>query len=365
MAGPCSQGHPAPRRTGPRLQSTLEDDDGVPHVRRLLIVRALGLGDFLTGVPAYRALRAAYPDQETVLAAPRALAPLAALTGVIDRLLPTRELAPVRWAGPPPDVAVDLHGNGPASHRIVEELCARTTMRYASPQAPDVPGPWWDPGEHEVARWCRLLEYHGIAADREDLGLLPPPLPPRVAGAIVLHPGAAYPSRRWPAERFAAVARALSDTGHPVVLTGIEQDLTRRVAAEAGLPAPAALDTGLTNLAALIASARLVISNDTGASHLATAYGTPSVTLFGPVSPALWGPPPGRVQHVALWRGREDRPGDAHAAEVDSRLLQITVQEVLDAATGLLTHPPTAVTDSSPVVSHRTRFQSFRNRRSP
>lgn len=307
------------------------------------MLRALGLGDFLTAVPAYRALRAAFPRHETVLAAPAALAPLAALTGAIDRVLPAGELAPVGWAGPPPDVAVDLHGNGPASHRVVESLNARQAMLYASPQAPDVRGPWWDPGEHEVVRWCRLLEWYGVPADAGDLWLASPGSSP-YAGAVVLHPGAAFTGRRWPAERFAAVARALTGEGHRVVVTGTtaERSLGLRIAAAAGLSPAAVLDTGLLDLAALVASAQAVISNDTGTSHLATAYGTPSVTLFGPVSPALWGPPSGRPQHLALWHGTGDRPGDAHGTETDPRLLQITVEEVLEAAADVLTRRPSA-----------------------
>jgi ADP-heptose:LPS heptosyltransferase len=298
------------------------------------MLRALGLGDFLTGVPAYRALRAAFPRHETVLAAPAVLAPLAALTGAVDRVLPTGELEPVAWTGAPPDVAVDLHGNGPASHRLVESLAARRTMLYASPQAPEADGPWWAPGEHEVLRWCRLLEWYGVPADPEDLSLdRPGPAVP--AGVVVLHPGAASAGRRWPAERFAAVARVLAADGHRVVLTGTpaERSLTRSVAAGAGLPPDAVLDTGLLDLAALVASARLVICNDTGVSHLATAYGTPSVTLFGPVSPSLWGPPPGRSRHVSLWHGTGGRPGDPHGAATDPRLLRISVEEVLAAVT--------------------------------
>jgi ADP-heptose:LPS heptosyltransferase len=99
------------------------------------------------------------------------------------------------------------------------------------------------------------------------------------------------------------------------------------------------LDTGLLDLAAVVASARIVISNDTGTSHLATAYGVPSVTLFGPVSPELWGPPPGRPRHVALWHGTGDRPGDAHGTDIDPRLLRISVEEVLEAAVSALTRP--------------------------
>jgi ADP-heptose:LPS heptosyltransferase len=301
--------------------------------RRLLILRALGLGDFLTAVPAYRALRAAYPEHQIVLAAPGSLASLAALTGAVDRVLPTGELRPVRWAGPPPAVAVDLHGNGPASHDLVRALGAKTTMMYASAACPDVAGPRWADGEHEVDRWCRLLEWYGVPADRNALWLGRPRVSPRVRQAVVLHPGAASPSRRWPPERFAAVARALATAGEPVVITGTkaEQPVARRVAQAAGLGEQSVLagQTALPGLAAVVAAASLVISNDTGVAHLAVAYGIPSVTLFGPVSPALWGPPAGIRRHVALWKGAGDRPGDPHGNQVDPRLLQIQVSDVL------------------------------------
>lgn len=188
--------------------------------RRLLILWALGVGDFLTGVPAYRALRAAYPEHEIVLAAPGPLAGLAPLTGAMDRVLPAGELQPVPWAGPAPDVAVDLHGNGPASHDLIRALDAKTTMMYASPADPDVAGPWWADEEHEVDRGCRLLEWYGVPADRSALRLDRPRLSPRLPRAVVLHPGAASPSRRWPPQRFAAVTRALAAAGEQILITG-------------------------------------------------------------------------------------------------------------------------------------------------
>jgi ADP-heptose:LPS heptosyltransferase len=308
-----------------------------PYAAAVVMLRALGLGDFLTGVPAYRGLRAAFPEHEIVLAASETLAPLAALTGAIDRVCPTGELQPIDWHGRPPDVAIDLHGSGPLSHRIVTELGARRTMQYASPESPEVEGPWWHPGEREVRRWCRLLEWHGVPADPDDLALARPADRHVPRDVVVLHPGAASAGRRWPAERFAAVAKALWHAGCPIVLTGVETALSRRIAAEAGVPPGVVMEgTELLDLAALVASARLVISNDTGISHVATAYGTPSVTLFGPVSPALWGPPPDRPRHIALWHGTGFRPGDPHATDVDPRLLQISVEEVLDAARSLL-----------------------------
>jgi ADP-heptose:LPS heptosyltransferase len=305
----------------------------------VLMLRALGLGDFLTGVPAYRALRAAYPQYETVLAAPAPLAPLALLTGAIDRVLPVGELQPVPWPGPPPAVAADLHGNGPASHDLVRALGAAVTMMYASPADPGVNGPEWDEEEHEVTRWCRLLGWWGIPADPGALRLHRPARPPRIRGAAVIHPGAASGSRRWPAARFAEVARALAGWGVPVVVSGnaAERPLAAQVVRAAGLSGKSLLAgrTGLAELATLVAGASLVISNDTGVAHLAVAFGTPSVTLFGPVSPALWGPPDGR-HHLALWKGSGTRPGDAHGSRVDPRLLQIETAEVLKAARRLL-----------------------------
>jgi ADP-heptose:LPS heptosyltransferase len=152
----------------------------------------------------------------------------------------------------------------------------------------------------------------------------------------VVHPGAKSPSRRWPVDRYAAVARALARRGHRVVVTGSpgERDIAVQVARDAGLPRTAALAgrTGIGELAGLVAHARLVISGDTGIAHLATAYRTPSVVLFGPVSPAQWGPPAGRPYHRAIWHGVRSEPGDTPGPEVHPALLAIGVDEVLAAA---------------------------------
>lgn len=318
----------------------MRGSDGSP---RLLVLRALGLGDLLAGVPALRALRRAYPHHELVLAAPAELAPAASATGVVDRLLPAsapnRAVPPTLcWDGPPPDIAVDLHGNGPPSHVLLHALRPRRLLAFAHPQTPGIEGPEWRAEEHERDRWCRLLIHYGIHADPADLLLPRPSAPSPAPGAVVLHPGAAAPSRCWPVDRFGAVATALRERGLRVVVTGGagEDDLVASLAQRAELPDSDLFMGGLAfgPLSALVAEACAVISGDTGIAHLAVAHATPSVTLFGPVPPSRWGPPR-TPRHRALWHPGPD--GDPHGRQPDPALLRITPREVLAAADALPT----------------------------
>jgi ADP-heptose:LPS heptosyltransferase len=306
----------------------------------VLALRALGLGDFLTGLPALGLIKAALPGHEVVLAAPAVFAPLVPLIPAVDRLLPAAELAPISPVPAGLAVAIDLHGNGPASRRLLSVLEPPQLYGFADP-AGRLPGPIWLAGEHEVSRWCRLVRtvlpvpaasptdaHTDPGAGDQAVGCLRLPPIAMPANLTVLHPGAAAPSRRWPAARFAHVARVLRDRGHRVMITGgpAEASLAREVATEAGVPA--LLGLGLVELVSLIGRARLVICGDTGVAHVASNYRTPSVLLFGPVSPASWGPP-ADGPHRVLWHG--DGTGDPHGDQVDPALLAITVEEVLDA----------------------------------
>ncbi len=288
-----------------------------------LVYRPLGLGDLLTAVPALRGLRRALPDHQIVLATQGWLRPIVDLIAAVDRLLPTEELGPVNG---PFDIAVNLHGRGPESASIVAATRPRRLIAFAGSHVD------WRPDEHEVQRWCRLLHEHDIPCDPTDLDLVAPGNVRVRHGATVVHVGAKDPARRWPPQRFSAVARALPD----VVVTGStnERPIAERVAAGADLPPERVLAgrIDLRQLAALTATANAVISGDTGIQHLATAFATPSVVLFGPVPPSEWGPPPQRRQHVALWAGRR---GDPHGRRVDPGLLQIGVDHVLAAYAGL------------------------------
>ena len=306
----------------------------------VVVLRALGLGDLLTAVPALRALADAFPRHPRLLAAPAVLAPLARASGAVDEVVPAEGLDEplhrrLRGAG----LAVNLHGRGPESHDLLLATEPRRLVAFAHPAVPaSSQGPRWRPDEHEVARWCRLLEESGIAADptRLDLELPPGPVPHGAQGATLIHPGAASPSRRWPPERFAEVARTEAAGGRRVIVTGgpTEAELAHDVADRAGLPESAvhAGQGGVLTIGRLVAAADRVVCGDTGIAHLATALRTPSVVLFGPTSPALWGPPPDRPWHRSLWAGTT---GDPHGHLPDPGLLALEVDQVLEALADL------------------------------
>jgi ADP-heptose:LPS heptosyltransferase len=295
-------------------------------VRTIVALRALGLGDLLTGLPALRALARAFPCRRRVLAAPASLAALALHARAAESVRDTRPLAPLAPDLGEADLAVNLHGKGPESRRLLEASRPRRLISFGGD------GPEWRPDEHEVSRWCRLLEESGIPADPSDLDMPAPALPvPAVAvGATLIHPGAASEARRWPVERFAAVARAERADGRQVVVTGAPDDvgLAEFLADLARLPHGVifAGRTDLIGLAALVAAAGRVVCGDTGVAHLATALRTPSVVLFGPVSPEHWGPPAERPWHRVLWAGKT---GDPHGDRPDPGLLEIEVDDVL------------------------------------
>ncbi len=295
-----------------------------------LALRALGLGDFLTGIPALLLLRTALPEHRIQLAAPAHFRPMLELVPEVDGLVSSGELEPLTGFDGPVSVAVDLHGKGPESRRLLQALAPGRLVGFADVAA-GLSGPTWYAGEHEVSRWCRLIAEAFALGDRawpSVAGSIARPTVDVPAGLTVIHPGAASPSRRWPADRFADVAKVLIGQGHQVVITGgpSEAGLCGWIADRCG--AATMLGLSLTELAGVVAAARLLVCGDTGVAHLASAYRTPSVLLFGPVSPALWGPP-ADPRHTVLWHG--DGSGDPHGGEPDPALLRITAEEVLAA----------------------------------
>lgn len=291
------------------------NDDTVNDVD-VLVLRALGIGDFCTGVPALRGLRTRFAGERITLVAPDWLRPLVGLADAVDDLLPldaraglTEPLGPIGEVG----VAVNLHGRGPESHRLLLATRPSRLLAYACPAAGFHDGPRYASDEHEVERWCRLVTWYGGSADPGDLALRVPAEPPLAEGATVVHPGGRS-SVRWPVGRYAEVARTLVALGHDVVVTGSADDHDAHSVGDVPGVRNLVGRTGVAELAALVAAARLVVSGDTGVAHLASAYAVPSVVLFDAMDPRRWGPP--RLPRHQVLRHSSGRITAVHPADV-------------------------------------------------
>ena len=137
----------------------------------------------------------------------------------------------------------------------------------------------------------------------------------------IVHPGTSgnVILRRWPEERFAGVADYLAQQGFKVMLTGIraEADIVKLVEQSMTQSAYNAVGRlSLGELLALLRRASLVLSNDTGPIHLAAAQGAPVIGLYGPNTPAIYGP---RGEHsLAFYLGLPCSPCMTNANEKDS-----------------------------------------------
>ncbi|KQQ07880.1 glycosyltransferase family 9 protein [Rathayibacter sp. Leaf296] len=317
----------------------LTEPDGTPEV---LALRALKLGDILVAVPALKALRRGFPEHRLILATTPWLEPIVDLIEGLDALVPTLHGLddPLPMAAGRVELGVNLHGNGPESRLRLAEIEPERTLEFRVPAldpdaSHDDPRPLWIDGELERARWARLVNSIGLDADPEDVAIAVPEVAPRVAGAAVVHIGAFYGSREWPEERFAAVARSIAGQGHRVVYTGgaNEADRARRVAELAGTGEVLAGEVDLVEFAAVVAAAETLVTVDTGAAHLASAYGIPSVVIFGPAPPEAWGPPVSGP-HIVL-TDASLRKGDVFSSEPDPALLAVQTEDVLDALASL------------------------------
>jgi len=158
---------------------------------------------------------------------------------------------------------------------------------------------------------------------------------------VILHPGANWAHKRWAPERFAALGDRVAAAGNRVVITGGPDDRAMAESIRRTMAHPAAVLAGATSLrqlAACLAQAQLVISNDTGVLHIAAALGRPLVALYGPTSPALTGPL-GDPQRMVVLHHPEccprvpcERPDHPVHPGMDS----ITVEEAHAAACQLL-----------------------------
>lgn len=344
-----------------------------PGIRSVLVVRLrVGLGDLLCGVPALRALRAHLPDAHVALLTWEEMAPVVARQAAyVDELVAfpghpgIPERPPVAGALEPFyaamrerrwDVAVQGYGLRPAACDVTVALGARRAAGFF------LPGAWTPPGEdldawlpypehlHEAERHLALLEHLGVPRGGAELEFPTSEEDDARAAAVraqagldgpfaLLHPGATSQSRQWPTERFAAVGDALAARGLRVGVTGVPGEEERVAAVVDGMHAPAADLCGATSLgayAALLRDAALLVCNDTGSAHLASATRTPSVVCFLSGDPVRWAAPDTTRHRVARVQV-ECNPCGNLTCPIDHRCAQrLTVDRVLAEAEAVL-----------------------------
>lgn len=280
----------------------------------ILIVRLGALGDIVHTVPAVAALAGAHPDARIDWLVERKHRPVLDLFDL--RVNPIELEGQDVAAGLQPrvggfiaamrglranryDVALDFQGllksavlaRGSGATRVAGFATSALREPFAARFYTEQVDP--GPASHIIFKNLALLRAVGLQIGSLGWPSEPPPPPDVAHGTIVLNPGAGWPNKQWPPERFGAVANALHAARglRSIVTWGPgEEDLASAVVESSGGAASLAPRTTLDQLMALLRSAALVISGDTGPIHMAAAAGAPIVGLYGPTDPARNGP---------------------------------------------------------------------------
>ena len=280
-----------------------------PHPPRILVLRGGAIGDFIATLPALHALRTRWPDAYIELIGYPHIANLARIGGLVDRVdsLDRAQIARLFAPGIPLEdklrerlasfdfVLTYLHDpdRSVETHLRLSEV---PDVLYASP----IPAAGRHITDHLVAPLERLALYETGAKPALDLnaesraagkawlaahGVKKPP--------VALHAGSGSPRKNWPVARFIEVARRLHEAGDVVLFVlgeadgAIAPEIREAVEAVDGVLAEG---LELVETAGVLASCAAYLGNDSGISHLAAALGLPSLALFGPSDPKVWGP---------------------------------------------------------------------------
>jgi len=280
--------------------------------RKIAVVRANGVGDYLFSEPALQALRSAYPRAQIVLLGKHWHRQfLSGRPGPVDRVIVVPRCPGV---GAEPheapdtaalddffrvmeheqfDLAVQLHGGGRYSNPFTRRLGARFTIGLqaedAAPLDRVIPYYYFQP---EVLRYLEVVSLVGAAPVRLEPSLALTPADcaeadaldlPRDRPWVLLHPGATDPRRHWPAPKFAALADTLARHGARILVNGTGPERAVVDAVIGRMRAPAVDLYGrvsLGGLAAVLARCAVVVANDSGPLHLAAAVGTSTVGIY-------------------------------------------------------------------------------------
>jgi len=285
---------------------------------RILVIKHGALGDLIQGLDAFAGIRAGYPGAHIALLTSPPFLDIAQRMPWFDEVIADPR-APALNLVATLRIRTHLHA---AWDMVIDLQCSRRTARYHRFLAPS--GVRWfgtavgasDPfpdfaGVNNADRMKAAIALAGgNAAAEADLDWLADAgsVPPSCDGATILVPGCSLskPQKRWPADRFAALARQELAAGRTVMVTGTSAD---RDAADAVISqAPGCVDlvekTDLASLAALLARAGAVVGNDTGPVFLAARSGAPTLMVMGrdtdPSMSAPVGPRAGWIRKEAI-----------------------------------------------------------------
>ena len=292
-------------KTSASAQASADKPAGKQALETILIVRLGSLGDLVHTLPAVAAIRHAYPHAQIDWLVDAVHAPFLELVPVVSSLVTLRDRTVRGWLdvrrtlrGRAYDVAIDFQGLL-KSAALARLSGAKRVVGFDRPALREgTAAPFYtervtvDDSQHVIRKNLQLaaalapgpssLEFPIAAVETAVVTAF---LAGIGAPYAVLNPGAAWPNKRWPPDRLAAVARALRERHGivSVVLWGPgEEPIAREVVTGSGDAARLAPETGLRDLLALVRRARVMISGDTGPTHIAAALGVPVVSIFGP-----------------------------------------------------------------------------------
>jgi heptosyltransferase I len=330
---------------------------------RILIVRLSAIGDVIQSMPIACALRERFPQAFLAWAVEKHAGQLLEGHQAIDQLI----ALPRGWLKSPGgvwrlrrllhdlhfDVAVEAQGLTKAA--ILAWLSgARRRIGFGNPWGREL-SRWFNtetvdtPGPHIVQRNLQLLRPLGIVSPTVRFLVPEHPRDRQTAeqiigraglehGYAIINAGAGWPSKLWPADRFAAVALHLATAWNLptlVVWAGQkEMQIAHQIVAGAEGHAQLGPNTTLTELAALSRRAKLFIGSDTGPLHLAAAVGTPCVGLYGPWPSEVHGP--FGPQHIALQKARFAGSTRQRRTAPPELMEAITVADVCEACNRIL-----------------------------
>lgn len=308
------------------------------EIKKIGVLRALQLGDMLCAVPAIRAMRFAYPDAEIILLGlPWAKAFTERFSHYFDGFIhfpgyPGLPEQPfnrenyqqflINIKQEKFDLILQMQGNG----TIVNEMIAQYGAKYQAGYkleghyAPDNNLYMEYPNfGSEIDRHLRLMGFLGVQpqgnqlefplTDADVVSLRHLQLGIEPGRYVCVHPGSRGAWRQWPVEHFAALADFCSELGYQVVITGTEEETGIVQGVIDNMKHNAINTVGKTSIgavAALIKDAAMLISNCTGVSHIAAAFGTPSIVISMDGEPERWGPVNKLLHHTINWLASPD-----------------------------------------------------------